>query len=191
MTEGVSSNQSTAEKGVRLLLKSRPALIGYIRNLSGDRDLSEEVFQDICVAVLEVFKESHEGRREAPTDLMAWARGAARNMLKKKFQQNRRLIFVECPELQESIETIYQRFDPPEKREAVLAHLENLNDCLRLFGEPQRELLRLRYVQGCRLAELAKTLKKSEDAVRMLVNRLRNKLADCLQKKNIAEEPKP
>ena len=101
----------------------------------------------------------------------AWLRGIARNLI----LPSRRPVFQISPAQQERIltaadEVFEDRFD----RQA-------LDQCLARLGADERELLRLRYFEELRSAEIARRLSRSRNWVCVRLHRIRAKLRECLE----------
>src|SRR5436853_3554058 len=71
---------------IREFQRDRLRLIAYIRALVGDPDLTEDIFQEVSVIVLQKADEFTPGR-----DLQSWCRGIARNVVLREREKSRRL----------------------------------------------------------------------------------------------------
>src|SRR5258708_33811558 len=71
---------------IREFQRDRLRLIAYIRSLVGDADLTEDVFQEVSVVVLQKAEEFAEGG-----DLQPWCRGIARNLILREREKSRPL----------------------------------------------------------------------------------------------------
>jgi RNA polymerase sigma-70 factor (ECF subfamily) len=183
MTDSCAVAVKKTNSVIRNLLKNRSLLIGYLRNLTGDSALADELFQDLCVAVLEMAQAIKRGEREVPNDLLAWACGAARKMVAGKFENGKRLVFLSYPELEAVIETAYAE-EPVEGPcyEETQAQLFRLRECFSKLSGWQREMIRLRYFTGLSLARMAERLSRSESAVQVALSRLRKVLGNCVRR---------
>ena len=61
--------------------------------------------------------------------------------------------------------------------------MEALHHCLERVEGPAKELLHLRYAEGFSVRELSQKLQKGYSALTMQLHRLREVVADCMQRK--------
>jgi RNA polymerase sigma-70 factor (ECF subfamily) len=160
---------------IRDFQRDRLRLIAYIRALVGDPDLTEDIFQEVSVIVLEKLEEFAPGR-----DLQAWCRGIARNVVLREREKSRRLRTFEGDRLVELVDLAFAESasaDPLDGRRS------ELRSCLRLLAAPSRELVQLRYDSGLSLRALAQKMGRSEAAVQVALSRVRKWLLDCVERR--------
>ncbi len=160
---------------IREFQRDRLRLIAYIRALVGDPDLTEDIFQEVSVIVLQKVEEFSAGR-----DLQAWCRGIARNVVLREREKSRRLRTFEGERLIELIDAAFAEnatADPLEGRRS------QLRSCMRMLAAPSRELVQLRYDSGLSLRALAQRLGRSEAAVQVALSRVRKWLLDCVERR--------
>ncbi len=75
-----------------------------------------------------------------------------------------------------------------EDEELFLREKVALRDCMDGFGDNQRELLMSAYAKGAKIKEVAEAAGKTPTSVYKMLNRLRNKLHQCIEAK-LALEP--
>jgi RNA polymerase sigma-70 factor (ECF subfamily) len=160
---------------VREFQRDRLRLIAYIRSLAGDVDLTEDIFQEVSVIVLQKVEEFIPGR-----DLQAWCRGIARNVILREREKSRRLRTFEGERIVELVDAAFAEHrdaDPLESRHSLL------RACLRMLAAPSRELLKLRYDSSLPLREVAQKLGRTEAAVQVALSRVRKWLLDCVERR--------
>src|SRR5262245_51907834 len=165
---------------IREFQRDRLRLIAYIRALTGDADLTEDIFQEVSVIVLQKAEEFAAGR-----DLQAWCRGIARNVVLREREKSKRLRTFEGDRILELVDAAFAEraaADPLESRHSLL------RGCLRNLAAPSRELLQLRYDSNLSLREVAHKLRRTEPAVQVALSRVRKWLQDCVEKR-AAEVP--
>lgn len=165
---------------IREFQRDRLRLIAYIRALVGDADLTEDIFQEVSVIVLQKADEFAAGR-----DLQAWCRGIARNVVLREREKSRRLRTFEGDRILELVDAAFAERtagDPLESRHSLL------RACLRMLAAPSRELLQLRYDSGLSLREVAQKLRRTEPAVQVALSRVRKWLHECVERRS-AEVP--
>src|SRR6185436_4190823 len=122
---------------IREFQRDRLRLIAYIRALVGDPDLTEDIFQEVSVIVLQKAEEFSAGR-----DLQAWCRGIARNVVLRERDRSRRLRTFEGERIVELVDAAFAENGAAESLDQRRSLLRN---CLGLLAAPSRELLQLRY----------------------------------------------
>jgi RNA polymerase sigma-70 factor (ECF subfamily) len=160
---------------IREFQRDRLRVIAYIRALVGDPDLTEDIFQEVSVIVLQKVEEFTAGR-----DLQAWCRGIARNVVLREREKSRRLRSFEGERLVELVDAAFAEnasADPLDGRRTLL------RSCLRLLAAPSRELVHLRYDTGLSLRALAQKLGRSEAAVQVALSRVRKWLLECVERR--------
>jgi RNA polymerase sigma-70 factor (ECF subfamily) len=164
---------------IREFQRDRFRLIGYIRSLVGDPDLTEDLFQEVTVIVLQKAGEFEEGR-----DLQAWCRGIARNVILREREKSKRLRVFEDGRIVDLVDTAFaeRRGEDP-----VEAHRTLLRRCLELLGSGPREMLTLRYGSGLSLRDMSSRLQRTEGSVQVALSRIRKWLSDCVARRGEAE----
>jgi RNA polymerase sigma-70 factor (ECF subfamily) len=160
---------------IREFQRDRLRLIAYIRVLTGDADLTEDIFQEVSVVVLQKAEEFAAG-----ADLQAWCRGIARNVVLREREKSRRIRTFEGDRIVELVDAAFAeraQGDPLESRHSLL------RSCLRMLAAPSRELLQLRYDSGLSLREVAQKLRRTEPAVQVALSRVRKWLHECVERR--------
>lgn len=160
---------------VREFQRDRLRLIAYIRALVGDADLTEDIFQEVSVVVLQKAEEFEAGR-----DLQSWCRGIARNVVLREREKSRRLRTFEGDRI---VELVDAAFSEQAGADALETRHSLLRACLRMLAGPSRELLQLRYDSGLSLRDVAQRLKRTESAVQVALSRVRKWLQDCVERR--------
>jgi RNA polymerase sigma-70 factor (ECF subfamily) len=160
---------------VREFQRGRFRLIAYIRALVGDPDLTEDLFQETTVVVLQKLDSFEEGR-----DLQAWCRGIARNLVLRHRSQARRLVPFTQDRLIDLVDAAFAERPPAEGLEE---HRSQLRKCLEQLAAGSREMLDLRYGADLSLRDIAGRLQRTEGAVQVGLSRVRKWLADCVARR--------
>lgn len=158
------------EGWVRGFLRSR------IRDWAAADDLAQEVF-------VTAFRRVHAFRGEAGFE--GWLRGIAVNHLRNFLRKRREQAIGGNDELQELIDRGAESFLAAADEGGAL---EALRECLGKIDGPSRELLDRRYVTGKTVREMAAESGRGYSALTMQLHRLRELLADCVQRKMEASE---
>jgi RNA polymerase sigma-70 factor (ECF subfamily) len=160
---------------IREFQRDRLRLIAYIRSLVGDADVTEDIFQEVSVVVLQKAEEFVPGG-----DLQAWCRGIARNVVLRERDKSRRLRPFEDDRVLELIDVA---FSENAGRELIDSRHTLLRKCMEKLASPSRELLDLRYQGGLSLRQISLKLGRTEAAVQVGLSRLRKWLTDCVERR--------
>jgi RNA polymerase sigma-70 factor len=159
---------------VREFQRGRFRLVAYIRALVGDPDLTEDLFQETSVVVLQKLPSFDTDR-----DLHAWTRGIARNLVLRHREQARRLVPFADDRLIDLVDSAFEE----RPAEGLDEQRGLLRRCLELLASGSRELLDLRYASGLPLREIAGRLDRTEGAVQVALSRVRKWLTDCVARR--------
>lgn len=144
----------------------------YLRTLGCDASQAEELTQETFLAVFEKpFQDYH------PAATAAYLRKVARNLF-ISFQRraSRTVLTVDLDEVDQN----WSRWGNADGGEAMLAALQS---CLATLSERSRQALNLRFHQRLGRAEIAAGLNMSEDGAKNLLQRAKQKLRECIERK--------
>jgi RNA polymerase sigma-70 factor (ECF subfamily) len=164
-----------------LLLQHRKMLTDYIRCVAAGGTEADDIFQEVGLLVLK--------HRTGPTDLAtagAWLRGVARNVVLQHVRSHSRRRRRESEEILDLIDRTWAEEDAHaelwnQRRQALAGCLEKLNAA-------DQQLLRERYAEGLASDAIASRVKRSPEAVRMKIMRLRQALSRCIGRQMAAGE---
>ncbi|MBS0260340.1 MAG: sigma-70 family RNA polymerase sigma factor [Planctomycetes bacterium] len=156
---------------------AQPVVSAFILSLVRDFSARDDVLQETAVAVIESFD-----RYQPDRPFVAWALGIAQNQVRLyvRRQHRERLVFDDAlvAQLAQVFETL-----PSEPRTA----LGYLRECLGHLENKARELCELRYGRDLRPAEIADTVGMSANAVAKALQRIRDQLRACIERKSVVE----
>ena len=158
------------------LLRLRGSLFGFVLSIAQDFDLAEEVFQEVCVRILE-----REDKFEKGTNFGAWAREIARRTILEERRLRGRIRLSDA-----AIEAVAERYDAADmdfsdRRKA-------LRKCLELLDKGAGALVSLRYEEGLSMAAIGHRLGRSAGAVQVALSRARAWLMSCIRRRLAMEE---
>ena len=156
-----------------LVMRHQWAIRAFLLARLGRKEEAEDLAQEAFVTAWRKLDDFDDSRPFAP-----WLRGIALNLLRNHLRK-----FKEAPiggdeALQAMLD---QQIDREEPSEAP--RISALAECLARIDGPARELLSARYVEGRSLQELCKRTGRKHSAITMQLHRLRQVLADCVERK--------
>jgi len=167
----------TTRQVTRLWTLAQPKVSAFVTAVVRDFKDRDDLMQDIAVAVFESFD-----RYDPDRPFVQWAMGVARNQFKAYLRKRQRHLAVFDPETIEVLETAFADMPAEESRE-----LDHLQDCLKSLDGRGRELCELRYQEGLKPAAISESLKMPGTAVRKALQRIREQLRDCIERKASTE----
>ena len=162
--------------------QARPALFAYLTASVYDFHRAEDLLQEVAVAVAGQF---HAYNPQRP--FLAWALGIARNRMLLYFREQARdrRHFSESTLL--ALEDAAQRLD----RDGGGAKRDALRRCLREIVGRRRRVLEMRYAGGLKIADIAQQLSVTNNAVKIMLHRVRASLKDCIRRRLAQERMAP
>ena len=168
----------TEELLVKILLGARPRLVAgafaVVRNVHS----AEDVFQEVLLRALRM--------RESFSDeggVLAWARVATRNfgidLVRRAGRFDEILSELALDELDTRLE---------ELADSQRQRVEAMRLCVENLPEDSRDLLRIRYDEGRKGAELSRLLRRNEAAIYKALSRLHQLLRQCINQRLAAQE---
>lgn len=160
-------------QAMKLWTLALPIVSAFVASAVRDGAARDDVLQEVAVAVLESF---HRYDPERP--FVAWALGIARNQVGLYLRSQRRDRLVFDGELVASLATAFAETSAEELRA-----LDHLRDCLARLEGRARELCNLRYVDDLKPAAIADTVGMTANSVAKALQRIRERLRDCIEQK--------
>lgn len=155
----------------------QPVVSAYVGSLVRDFSARDDLMQEIAVAILESFD-----RYDGDKPFQSWALGIARNQIYNYFRSTNRdrLTFDE-----EIIAHLAEAFD--ESGTEVMHRLQFLSGCMERLEEKSRRVLEWRYRDDLKPAAIAKKMNLSANSVAKMLQRIRDRLRDCIQTQSARE----
>ena len=160
-----------------LVREHQTSIYRYLRYLGAGvagEDLTQETF-------LAAFKSP------LPPDIanvplrLAWLRGISRNLLLAHFRRQRNHpVHINNEYLQRAEDVWAWRF---RKADSESDYAEALRKCLAELSDNDRLMLKLRYAEGKSRQEMARLGKMSEDGVKSMMRRVRDRLGRCVRRR--------
>lgn len=169
-------NEQTRQ-AARMWALAQPAVSAFLASITRDFQDRDDVLQETAVAVLESI-----GRYDPSQSFTAWAIGVARNQARLQFRRRGRdrLVFDNA-----ALDALAVAFADTEGESTRLGHLEA---CLKELDEKSRDLCRMRYGRDLKPASIADLLGMEPNTVAKALQRVRDRLRDCVSGKAAAPE---
>jgi RNA polymerase sigma-70 factor (ECF subfamily) len=161
---------------LRQLLSRRRELLGYIRALVRDWDAAEDVFQEVCVIVL-----NKRDALVAGDGLKAYFRTTARHAALALLEKRGRAPATLSPELLDAFERAWSRA-PSEQSSAKM---ELLQDCVRQLPPRSRQLLALRYEAQLTGQALGDKIGSTAESAYVALSRIHRALKNCVTQRSM------
>ena len=165
------ADQGADRQLTQQILRHRTVLYGFIMAQVADVNETEDIFQEVCLAICE-----HWSRYDSRYPFRHWALGIARNKVLQYFVQQKKR---------------YQRLDPelsarmvehPAWDEDEVAEKQFLRECLKSLGERAREIVNLRY-GGMSVSRIAERIGWRARSISVALIRAKAALMDCVDMK--------
>ena len=156
--------------GARLYRTYAPTILTYLRGRASSQEDAEDLLLEVFLAAFE-----RNGLAELPPERqIAWLRQVAHHKLIDYYRRSSRRPSVPLDEIAET--TYADDALDPEAQAQRHETQRDLQAVLRQLSPAQQQVLRLRFADGLRCAEIASIVGKPETAVRMLLSRTLNHL---------------
>ena len=165
------------ERFTVLWTEAQPVVGSYINSLVRDYSAAEDLLQNVALVLFRRFSEYDSSR-----PFVAWALGVARNQVLSLYRDNSRSVLVFHPDLLEMIEATYVEMAPE-----LEARKSALQDCLNRIQGRARQVVDLRYFEDLKPQEIGRRLGVESGAVRVMLNRTRQFLRECIERRTAGE----
>lgn len=170
-----------ARQATRLWTLAQPAVSAFVTSVVRDFRDRDDVLQDVAVAVIDSF-----GCYDPQRPFVAWAIGVARNQVGLYLRRRRRERLVFDDETVARLALAFAEVSPQQTRA-----LDFLQDCLKSLEGRARTLCDLRYRDDLKPAAIADSVGMTANSVAKALQRVRDQLRDCIERKALAEGATP
>lgn len=161
------------EQFLDLFLREQSILRAYLLSATGDLHEAEDLLQEVSRFLWAEFD-----RYDPERPFRAWAIGVARlQVLKWRQGKARRRETLSADTIEALSGAAVEVADEADERRA------QLQECLDRLGRWMREVVRMRYLDGLPLEQIARRVGKSFAAVAMALMRSRTALRECVDRK--------
>ena len=164
-------------EATRLWTLAQPTVSAFVGSLVREIRDRDDVLQEVAVAFMNSFA-SYDRTRP----FVAWVIGIARNQVGLYLRRKGRERLVFDPD---TIERIGQAFAEVQPRDVRM--LDYLEECVQSLDGHARELCELRYERDLKPASIAPLVGMSANGVAKALQRIREMLRECVEKKAALE----
>jgi RNA polymerase sigma-70 factor (ECF subfamily) len=158
---------------LRLLLANRAMLIGYINAITGDPTLTEDVFQEVSIVVMD-----KHAQVDGAEGFRPWARTIARFQALKAVSRRRNAPLRLTDAVIDRLDAAWQAGDGGPARGDEIAALSH---CLGKLTPRAQRLVQLRYHEDLPGARIAELLQRPLNTVYVAISRIHRALAECVR----------
>ncbi len=165
-----------------LIELSTSRVLSYLHALLLNWDDAEDVFQETCLVLWQKFDEFRPG-----TSFVAWAMRVAQHKV-MNFQKKQKRHAVFAASVRDALMTEFAT----RSSEAASAGLASLSDCMDRLTQNDQRMVKLCYVEGVPVRELADAMGRSPESVHNTLHRIRSWLLNCIRRElERADTPAP
>ena len=164
-------------EATRLWTLAQPTVSAFVGSLVREIRDRDDVLQEVAVAFMNSFA-SYDRTRP----FMAWVMGIARNQVGlylRRLGRDRRLFDPEA------MQQIVQAFAETQPRDVRM--LDYMKECVQFLEDHARRLCELRYERDLKPATIAPLVGMSANGVAKALQRIREMLRECVEKKAASE----
>lgn len=168
------------QQAIRHWTLAQPVVSAYVSSVVRDFRDRDDILQAIAVAVLESFHTYDPARSFA-----GWAMGIARNQIGSYLRERKRSRLLFDPETVELLAVAFEQIGAEQTRP-----LDYLNECVGKLEGRARQLCDLRYQNDLKPAAIANLLGMTPNSVAKSLQRIRDQLRQCIEKRVAVEGAK-
>jgi len=174
--EGCELDERTRQ-ATRQWTLAQPVVSAFVGSVVRDFAARDDVLQEVAIAVVESFD-----RYEPDRPFVAWAMGIAHNQVRLYLRRRQRDRLVFDDEVVGQLAEAFQATSTDEQRSLLF-----LRDCLGQLEGRSRDLCDLRYTQDLKPAAIGELLGMTANAVAKSLQRIRDQLRLCIDRKATLE----
>lgn len=150
----------------------QPIVSAFVHSMVRDYSSRDDLMQDIAIAVLESFD-----RYNPSEPFAAWAIGIARNQVRLYYRTTHRSRLRFCDPILDQLSEEFTKISSHE-----LHRLEHLQTCLDQLDGRAKELCLARYSENQKPSQIAQWLGGSPNGIAKALQRIRERLKECIDR---------
>lgn len=162
-------------QAMRLWALAQPVVSAFVTSVVRDFAARDDVLQEVAVAVIESFD-----RYEDDRPFVGWALGIAQNQVGLYLRRVRRDRHVFDDETVNSLAIAFEAVSVDQSQK-----LDFLQDCLQGLEGRARQICDLRYRHDQKPAAIAEAIGMTANSVAKALQRIREQLRECIERKSV------
>jgi RNA polymerase sigma-70 factor, ECF subfamily len=160
---------------MRLFTGHQVQLRAYAYAICRDAHLTEDIVQEVAVVLITKYSDYDVTRPFLP-----WAMGITRNKAFEMLRERGKHVMALDEEALDRLESSLAATGTPEY---VEARLDAMLSCMKRVGEQGQEVLNMKYVRRMSAREIAEATRRNVAAVNSLLQRLRARVVECVDRR--------
>lgn len=161
---------------LQIVMQQRTRLLSLAWLITQDAHVAEDLFQNVAVKTI-----TGDATFEAEAAVASWAAVVIRREAIDWQRRQARIAGVADPAVLDALQ-----HDWPSAA-AESPHVEALQQCLKAASDQSRQLLRLRYHDGCDCSQVAQRMQLRLATIYKRLSRLHAELRDCVERRLAGE----
>ncbi len=170
-------SEEEQERFMRFWTAAQPAVVNYLHAAVCDPATAKDLVQETALVLFRRFGE-YDGQRP----FLSWALGVAKFQVLGLHRDSARSFVTFDSELFDQFTEVWTEFAPTANEQAAA-----LEVCLERLPARPRQLVRLRYDEERSSEEIAGLLGMNSAAVRVALQRIREQLRECIERRTHPE----
>jgi len=170
---GTEKEIEIREKMTRLWLSAETAVRAFVAAAVGKMADREDVVQQTALTVARRFEEYDDSR-----PFLAWVLWLAKSRVIDHYRSRSKLPQPLSEQLLDSLASKLV-----ERGEKIAPRAEALEHCLEQLPNRSRQLIRSKYHEGQRIEQIAQSIRSTPASVRVTLFRIRESLAECIERR--------
>lgn len=162
----------------RVQMRNRAKLYSYIWSIVHDEHIAEDVMQDVYALAIKKCDEFEDEEH-----LLHWTRKAARLIALRSLRERHKTPITLSDATLDLLEQDWADIDTDETSTMIDA----LRKCMGLLTPRAKQMVKMRYVEGIRCADMAKALNHKVESVYVAMSRIHRTLANCIRSRLMRE----
>lgn len=155
---------------IRLLTANQKRIYGFIYAMMPHQSVSDDIMQETSLFMWEHFDDFRQG-----TNFAAWGISIARNLVMQYYRKNKRNFITFDSQAIENL------IDQSDVFESQNDQIEALRRCFKKLELKDQSILKMRYVQGIHVQEIAEKVNRTTSHLYRVLARIHYSLLKCIK----------
>lgn len=171
----MTPNESAQAEIMRLFTGHQIQLRAYAYAICRDTHLTEDIVQEVAVVLITKYPDYDASRPFLP-----WALGITRRKALETIRARGRIVLALDEPMLDRLEAGIVKVASPDR---VQARLDAMMVCVEQMGPEGRDILSMKYVKRMSAQAIAEATRRNVAAVNSLLQRLRAKVVECVDRR--------